>query len=196
MGINNKNLILLTLFAFLSCQNKEDNTLTAQLSLVGDKVYTIINEFKTYNDTIYRRIIGLHYKMINDTSDSIYLPIGYPYNPYVSARIYNQRYAKIIIDEERVWTQKNDCNVHENHYYDINDTIYYSIYLHIDNYIDRKWIKDVPTNEILQGLELIYWPSSNDSTLIGKNVPNIIFCNDTTNVKINPSPIIVPKKRK
>lgn len=187
-----KNLILIVLLGVivLSCQKNEDNTLVAKLSIIGDKVHPLIDE----NDTLYRRFVGLHYKMVNNTNDSVYLPIGYPHHHYTSVRVLKDFVHARVCEEYVSARKKPSTPIPEKHYFHSNDTIFYSLYIKIDNQIDQEWIRNVSTHELISLIELKFWPSEKDSTLIDKNVPNIIFDNDTTGVNINPQPIIVPQK--
>lgn len=99
--MKNNVLILLFIVTLFSCQKNEGSTLVARLSIIGDGVHPLID----HNDTIYRRFVGLHYKMINNTNDSVYIPIGYPYNHYTSVRVLKD-FVDVRVCEEYVWKEK------------------------------------------------------------------------------------------
>lgn len=174
-----KKLIISTLISLIfACT--DEHVLHANLRMVSDR-----HEIRTdeMNNHINIRSIYVYYLAINNSKDSIHIPIGYPYDNSVTVNIKSRESLKTTIYRER-------CNKFNGHvgqqYFASGDSILISFLFHIypRNSIDSEWLWNVSTKELTSTLELKMVRPTNVED--AERNPNVIFNNDTNDICINP----------
>ena len=108
-----KNLLLATLLPLLfACT--DEYVLQAHLTEVNDKKETRTDEMdKEY----FIRSISIHYRAINKSNDSIFIPIGYPYDSPVTVSIKSKDSLKISEFFRDDCSRFNGYRAHDRHNY-------------------------------------------------------------------------------
>lgn len=185
-----KNIILLLFVPLLFACQKE-HVLEAQLGIVVDNTMRILhdeNEDITDVESI-RRFINTVYHCVNESDDSIFIPIGIPYSTsHLVANIESRSSLKTSVVSG--FCERKNRYLHEAHSFAPGDTIYirYKIHIDSDNDEDDEWLKNISTKELLMKIRI-----NADSLYAMKShlpIPRIIFNNDTSDVNINPVPIV------
>lgn len=173
-----KRLIIVTLVPLLfACNDKY--VLQANLCMVGDNKEIRRDEM----DNVFNiRCLSIHYLAINTSNDSIFIPIGYPYEKTVIANIE----SRDLFYQPYQLYRCNKFNGSAQQYFAPGDSISITFLFAIypKNSTDSEWLRNVSTKELMSKMELKLVKPTN-----GKNIdkiPNIIFNNDTNDICINP----------
>ena len=177
-----KNILYIPLiFLLYACTN--EYVMQANLGIVSDKDFAKLNFHKRKNginnDSIFSnfnvRRLRMIYYVVNEFSDSVFIPIGYPLTPPLVANI---DYHDSL--ETSIWTSRIA------RYCAPQDTVYFYINIDIEskNAIDKEWQQTTPTKELVSKIHIKMTKPTK-----GKNIdmiPDVVFNNDTNNININP----------
>ena len=174
-----KKLIIATLISLLfACT--DEYVLHANLRMVGDRNEIRMDEI---DNDINIRSMYVYYLAINKSKDSIYIPIGYPYENSITVKIISRDSLGISYFRQRC--TKFNGRVGQQ-LFASGDSILISFCFHIypENSNDSEWLRNVSTKELMSKMELkMVKPAKLEDT---DRIPNIIFNNDTNNICINP----------
>jgi hypothetical protein len=182
-------ILLVTLLSLLfACT--DEYVLQAHLTEVNDKKETRTDEMdKEY----FIRSIYIHYRAINKSNDSIFIPMGYPYDSPVTVSIKSKDSLKISRFYDDCSRFNGYCGNCRHNYFAPGDSISIELWFHIfpQDSTGSEWLQKVSTKELMSKLEFKMVKPTNvkDADMI----PNIVFHNDTDDICINP--IIRPKKQ-
>lgn len=174
-----KKLIIVIFISFLfGCT--DDDVLHANLRMVNDEIEIRTDEMDNY---INVRSIHVYYLAINKSNDSIFIPIGYPYENQVTIDILSRNSLETLYLGEKC-TKFNGCVGQQ--LFASGDSILISSWFLIypRNSNDSEWLRKVSTKELMSKMEL-KMVKSTEGKDTGK-IPNIIFNNDTNDICINP----------
>lgn len=178
-----RKLIFATLLSLLlACTN--DDVLHANLTMVNDKKEMRKDEMGNDVDI---RSISVHYLAINKSNDSIFIPIGYPYENSVTVNIKSKESLKISKFYREDCMQFNGYRGHYRpNYFATGDSISILFLFHIYpiNSNDSEWLRNVSTKELMSKIELKMGKPTKGKDI--DKIPNIIFINDTNDICINP----------
>ena len=174
-----KAIIIAALIPLLvGCTNK--HVLHANLRDVSDRKE--IREDDMGND-INIRCLHVYYNVTNNSNDSIFIPIGYPYEDALAISIKSRDSLKTFLFLER-------CNKFKplflQQYFAPGEKFLISFRLQIypKNGNDNEWLEKASTKELMSKLELkLVIPSQVKDA---DKIPDIVFHNDTDGICINP----------
>ena len=177
-----KKLLLATLLPLLfACS--DEYVLHANLTTVDDKKEIRTDEM---DNDYYIRSIYVHYRAINKSNDSIFIPIGYPYDSPVTVNI--KRDSLKISEFFRDYCMRfNGYRGHyRRNYFAPGDSISIELWFHVSpqDSTGSEWLQKVSTKELISKLELKMVRPTNVED--ANRIPNIIFHNDTVDICINP----------
>lgn len=177
-----KKLLLATLLPLLfACS--DEYVLHANLTTVDDKKEIRTDEM---DNDYYIRSIYVHYRAINKSNDSIFIPIGYPYDSPVTVNI--KRDSLKISEFFRDYCMRfNGYRGHyRRNYFAPGDSISIIFWFHVSpqDSTGSEWLQKVSTKELISKLELKMVRPTNVED--ANRIPDIIFHNDTVDILINP----------
>ena len=174
-----KKLLLFSLTLLLFACNNE---YVMQANLIE-----IHDETMRWNDPpadypLLRRSIRMTYRAINESNDSIFIPIGYPYDDILTANIESRKSPEISTNGEECYKRKGGREP----YFASGDTIFISLHLLIDakTKIDSVWMKKIPIKKIVSKINVRMSKPTIEKD--AEKIPTIIFNNDTNGICINP----------
>ena len=174
-----KKLIIATLvFLLFGCTN--EYVLHANLRSVNDRKEIRTDEM---DNDIKIRSISVFYLAINKCNDSIFIPIGDPYDNSITINVMTRDSLKVSYFGESC---KMLNRTYDHHLFAPGDTIVMKFRFHVypGNSNDNEWLQKVSTKELVSKLEI-----NMNKPMQGKNtdrIPDIIFNNDTNDILINP----------
>lgn len=181
-----KLILLLFVPLFFACQ--KEHILEAKLGIVGDKTMRILHDEDEDSTDIEstRRFVRNSYYCVNESGDSIFIPIGIPYSTsHLVANIESRSSLKtsVVSGFCEKWADGFAPNSHS---FAPGDTINirYTIRIDSNNDEDDEWLKNISTKELLTKIHI-----NADSLYAMKSrlpIPHIVFNNDTSDVNINP----------
>ena len=177
-----KKLLLATLLPLLfACS--DEYVLHANLTTVDDKKEIRTDEM---DNDYYIRSIYVHYRAINKSNDSIFIPIGYPYDSPVTVNIKRDS-LKISEFFGDYCMRFNGYRGHyRRNYFAPGDSISIIFWFHVSpqDSTGSEWLQKVSTKELISKLELKMVRPTNVED--ANRIPDIIFHNDTVDILINP----------
>lgn len=182
-----KILFALLFLLLLSCTNKTtEYVLQANLVIVDDRDYAKYkyNKQKSKN-SLDTRCLCLHYTAVNESNESIFVPIEHPVSNVLTVKIDSNNSMKIQLYSANGCYKKNDHGDDTRHYAP-GDTIEIPLILNIasQNNTDKEWLQTTPTKELVSKIQIKMTKPTK-----GKNIdmiPDVVFNNDTSNININP----------
>lgn len=191
-----KLLILFSVLA-LVCSCEKEYNITARLIQVWDNPAHIDNvnwdrtkrigeivdsDYQTKGNQIFRGM-GVCYKFINHTGDSLFIPYNVNYKPKTILHIQGQDSIRFYIFGQTVYTNKMWGDT-----FAPGDTIYFqfSTVLSSDLTKENKWLNEADTYSIYSRLNVNVTFDSISLQRKDKHIPNITFVNDSNGVLINP----------
>lgn len=182
-----KKLLLATLLPLLfACS--DEYVLHANLTTVDDKKEIRTDEMD--NDYFIRSILT-HHLVINKSNDSIFIPIGYPYDSPITVGIKSRHSLKISRFHD-VCSRFNGYRGHyRRNYFAPGDSISIELWFHVSpqDSTGSEWLQNVSTKELVSKLEIKMNKPTEGKDI--DRIPDIIFHNDTIDICINP--MIIPK---
>ena len=177
-----KKLLLATLLPLLfACS--DEYVLHANLTTVDDKKEIRTDEM---DNDYYIRSIYVHYRAINKSNDSIFIPIGYPYDSPVTVNI--KRDSLKISEFFRDYCMRfNGYRGHyRRNYFAPGDSISIELWFHVSpqDSTGSEWLQNVSTKELVSKLEIKMNKPTEGKDI--DRIPDIIFHNDTVDILINP----------
>ena len=177
-----KNILYIPLiFLLFACTN--EYIMQANLGIVSDNDFAKLNFHKRKNginsDSIFSnfnvRRLRMIYYVVNEFSDSVFIPIGYPLTPPLVANI---DYHDSL--ETSIWTPGIA------RYCAPQDTVYFYINIDIEskNAIGREWLQKTSTKELVSKIHLEMTKPTKEKDV--DRIPYINFNNDTSYFNINP----------
>ena len=174
-----KKILLFSLtFLLFACNN--EYVMQANLIRIHDETMGWYEPPADY--PLLRRSIRMIYRAINESSDSIFIPIGYPYDDILTANIESRKSPEISTNGEECYKRKGGREP----YFASGDTIFISLHLLIDakTKIDSVWMKKIPTKKLVSET-IVRMPKPTKGKDADK-IPTITFNNDTNDICINP----------
>lgn len=177
-----KKLLLATLLPLLfACS--DEYVLHANLTTVDDKKEIRTDEMD--NDYFIRSILT-HHLVINKSNDSIFIPIGYPYDSPITVGIKSRHSLKISRFHDvcsRFNGYRSNCRYN---YFAPGDSISIELWFHVSpqDSTGSEWLQKVSTKELMSKLEIKMNKPTEGKDI--DRIPDIIFHNDTVDILINP----------
>lgn len=174
-----KKLIIVTFISLLfGCA--DDGVLHANLRMVNDEIEIRTDEMDNY---INVRSIHVYYLAINKSNDSIFIPIGYPYENSVTLDIMSRDSLETLYLGEKC--TKFNGRVGQQ-LFASGDSILISSWFLIypRNSNASEWLQKVSTKELMSKMELKMVKPTKEKGAY--KIPSIIFNNDTNDICINP----------
>lgn len=174
-----KKLLLFSLaFLLFACTN--EYVMQANLIEIHDE--TIRWDDAPSDYPLLRRCIDLTYRATNESSDSIFIPIGYQYDNILTANIESRKSLEISPNGEDCYKNKGGRGP----YFASGDTFFISFHMIIDakNKNDSVWIKKIPIKKIVSKINVRMSKPTIEKD--AEKIPTIIFNNDTNGICINP----------
>ena len=173
-----KLLIAILVFLLFACS--ERYVLHANLRWVHDEKLTLSDEM---NNKTYKRVLILHYFSTNTSNDSIFIPIGDPYENSITVNVMSRDSLKA----SNFWeTCKIINNAYGKHLFAPGDIFEIKIWFNLSsgnsNY--SEWLQKVSTKELMSKLEIKMNKPTEGKDI--DRIPDIIFHNDTVDILINP----------
>lgn len=164
-----KKLIFI-IHAFLVASCTSNYTLRADLGIVSDE------------NRIDKRLLSMHYHAVNDSQDSIFIPIGYEYDNLLKAEIVLSDSFDTYIWHSNSFKYKG----RKTHKFAPGDTIWITSRLNISakNSADSAWLHKVSIQELVKKIHISM--SELPKSIKKGNIPNIVFNNQTTDINFNP----------
>jgi len=176
-----KLIIAILVFLLFACS--DEYVLHANLTTVDDKKEIRTDEM---DNDYYIRSIYVHYRAINKSNDSIFIPIGYPYDSPVTVNIKRDS-LKISEFFGDYCMRFNGYRGHyRRNYFAPGDSISIIFWFHVSpqDSTGSEWLQKVSTKELISKLELKMVRPTNVED--ANRIPDIIFHNDTVDILINP----------
>ena len=154
----------------------------ANLNMVGDRMRKWTDKVEVI------RCLSMYYSAVNESSDSIYIPIGYssdnPLKAYIESHDSLKTTFNYVGCSKRKGTAQYD--------YAPGDSILISFHLYVEsnNSIDSEWLQKLSTKELISKIHIEMAKPTEGENL--DKIPTIIFKNDTNDICVNP--IIKPRK--
>lgn len=181
--------LIIVLFVLLLFACKGNDGLHAILVSVNDRELHFTDEMgeDSLNSYTVRRIISPCYLVMNELSDTIFVPID---NLLKSPLTANILYSDSLLTDfmlegcSKTWRQMQ--GKYEVNHYAPNDTFFIKLSILIDpkNDADDEWLKSVSTKELVSKMQI--GMKKQEAGTGRYKIPDIIFCNDTDNIVINP----------
>lgn len=183
-----KQLIISLLVPFLfACTGNND--LHAILVSVNDREMHFPDEMgeDSLNSYTVRRIISPCYLVVNELSDTIFVPIdNLLKSPLTANVLHSDSLLTEFILEGCTRADGQMQGKYEINHYAPNDTFFINLSIMINpkNDVDNEWLKSVSTKELVSKMQI-----KMKSQEVGTGtcmIPDIIFSNDTGKIVINP----------
>lgn len=189
----NKNLIFILSILLAACRN--EYIMNAHLSSVYDKTFEVVSNdtlLDTQTDEFTCRRLAMIYRTINESKDSVHIPIGFQHNSCMSAHLqYRDSLLNIPIYWESCFGKKANGSVS----FATGDTISILIRVGIsfERSKDKEWLKNISTKELLTKINVSMDLDSSSAIKTNCIIPQIAFYNDTNDISINP-PLKIVKR--
>jgi hypothetical protein len=158
----------------------EKSILHANLRSVTDRKE--IREDDMGND-INIRSLYVCYNVTNNSNDSIFIPIGYPYEDALAISIKSRDSLKTFLFLERCNKFKPSV-LQQNFAPGERFLISFRLQIYPKNGNDKEWLEKASTKELMSKLELkLVVPAEIKDA---DKIPDIVFNNDTDDICINP----------
>ena len=146
-----KLIIAILVFLLFACS--DEYVLHANLTEVSDKIKVRTDEMD--NDYFIRSILT-HHLVINKSNDSIFIPIGYPYDSPITVGIKSRHSLKISRFHDvcsRFNGYRSNCRYN---YFAPGDSISIELWFHVSpqDSTGSEWLQNVSTKELVSKLEI------------------------------------------